>query len=71
MHSTVKKGEFAQKDFITEDDFFLVMDKKIDNLRKKIWSTIFKERGDLSDCDVSMTLGIVQYELIHHSDEKK
>ena len=61
MDSTVKGG-------IKEDKYYIVMDKKIDTLRKKIWSTIFKERADLSDCDIAMALGIVQYELIHHSD---
>jgi len=64
MKSTVKGG-------VKENRYFIVMDKKIDDLRRKIWSTIFKERGDLSDCDVAMALGIIQYELIHHSDEKK
>jgi len=63
MKSTVRAG-------IEGNDYFIVMDKKIDDLRRKIWSTIFKERGDLSDCDVAMVLGIIQYELIHHSDEK-
>ena len=64
MKSTVKGFE-------KEDYFFIKMDKKIHELRKKIWKTIFKERKDLSDADVSMALGIVQYELIHHSDEPK
>jgi len=63
MKSTVRGG-------IKEDNYTIVMDKKIDTLRKKIWSIIFKEHEDLSDCDVVMALGIVQYELIHHSDEK-
>ena len=63
MKSTVKGG-------VRENQYFIVMDKKIDELRRKIWSTIFKERKDLSDCDVTMVLGIVQYELIHHSDEQ-
>jgi len=49
---------------------FLLMDDKIYQLRAKIRRVIFQERGDLSDCDVAMALGIVQYELIHHSDEK-
>ena len=62
MKSTVKAG-------IKENQYFIIMNKKIDDLRRKIWSTIFKERGDLSDCDVAMALGIVQYELIHHSHE--
>jgi len=48
----------------------ILMDDKIHQLRGKIWRVLFKERGDLSDCDVAMALGIVQYELIHHSDEK-
>jgi len=63
MKSTVKGG-------VRENQCFIVMDRKIDELRRKIWSTIFKERKDLSDCDVTMALGIVQYELIHHSDEQ-
>lgn len=44
----------------------ILMDDKIYELRKKIWNIIFKEKGDLSDCDVAMALGIVQYELVHH-----
>jgi len=63
MKSTVKGG-------VRENQYFIVMDRKIDELRRKIWSTVFKERKDLSDCDVTMALGIVQYELIHHSDEQ-
>ena len=63
MQSTVK-GD------VKENQYYIVMDKKIDDLRRKIWSTIFKERGDISDCDVAMALGIVQYELIHHSDDR-
>ncbi len=62
MKSTVKAG-------IKENQYFIIMNKKIDDLRRKIWSIIFKERGNLSDCDVAMALGIVQYGLIHHSDE--
>jgi hypothetical protein len=62
MKSTVKGG-------VHGDQYVIVMDKKIDDLRRKIWKTIFKERKDLSDCDVAMALGIVQYELIHHSGE--
>ena len=46
------------------------MDDAIFELRKKLWNTIFKEKGDLSDCDVAMALGIVQYELVHHTKEK-
>lgn len=45
----------------------VLMDDKIHELRKKIWRTIFQEKGDLSDCDVAMALGLVQYELIHHT----
>ena len=64
MESTVKSG-------VKEGNYFIVMDEKVNGLRKKIWSAIHEERGDLSDCDVAMALGIVQYELIHHSDETK
>ena len=63
MKSTVRAGVKGGK-------YIVVMDEKIDYLRRKIWSTIFKEKGTLSDCDISLVLGIVQYELIHHSDEK-
>jgi len=62
MKSTVKGG-------VKGNDYYIIMDERIDELRRKIWKTIFKEKGDLSDCDVAMALGIVQYELIHHSDE--
>jgi len=43
------------------------MDEKIYDLRKKIWITILEEEGDLSDCDIAMALGMVQYELVHHT----
>jgi len=46
------------------------MDNEIFQLRKEIWKTIHKGKGNLSDCDVAMALGIVQYELIHHTGEK-
>jgi len=42
------------------------MDKRVDQLRKAIWRTIFKEKGDLPYCDVTMALGLVLYELVHH-----
>jgi hypothetical protein len=45
----------------------ICMDDEIFELRRKIWRTIHKEGSDLSDCDVAMALGIVQYELIHHT----
>jgi len=50
-----------------DDKLTIGMDIKIDHLRKEIWKTIFREKGDLSDCDIAMALGIVQYELIHHT----
>lgn len=62
MKTTISKSESGE-------EVFIKMDKKIDVLRKEIWKTIFKEKKDLSDADISMALGIVQYELIHHSDE--
>jgi len=55
---------------VNENLYILSMDMKINNLRSKIWNIIFKEKGDLSDCDVAMALGLVQYELIHHTGEK-
>ena len=45
----------------------ILMDEKIYQLRKELWKTIFKNREDLSDCDISMALGLVQYELTHHT----
>lgn len=50
-----------------DDKLIIGMDIKIHHLRKEIWKTIFREKGDLSDCDIAMALGIVQYELIHHT----
>lgn len=47
----------------------IYMDDKIHQLRGTIWRTIFKEKGALSDCDIAMALGIVQYELVHHIKE--
>ena len=49
------------------DERIIIMDDKIFELRKEIWKTIFNNKGDLSDCDVAMALGIVQYELVHHT----
>lgn len=60
MRSSVKAGEL-------EGNYCVMMDKKIDRLRKEIWKTIFKHKGNLSDCDIAMALGLVQYELIHHT----
>ena len=60
MESTVKTGLMNKKRFITMDD-------KIYQLRKEIWKTIFAHKEDLSDCDVAMALGLVQYELVHHT----
>jgi hypothetical protein len=47
----------------------IYIDERIYKLRTKLWATIFKEKGSLSDCDIAMALGIVQYELIHHTSE--
>ena len=62
MESTVKT---KVKDGVR----IIYMDDKIHQLRGAIWRTIFKEKGDLSDCDIAMALGIVQYELVHHIKE--
>lgn len=64
MKSTVKGGRKDGK-------YFLVMDENIDNLRKEIWKIIFKNKNDISDCDIAMALSLVQYELIHHSNKSK
>ena len=51
-----------------KDNMLIIrMDDSIDQLRKEVWKTIFKHKGNLSDCDISMALGLVQYELIHHT----
>ena len=52
-----------------KDNMLIIrMDDTVDRLRKEIWKTIFKHKGSLSDCDVCMALGLVQYELIHHTE---
>ena len=62
MDSTVKSG-------FKEGKFIIFMDEKIEKLRKEIWKTIFSNKKDLPYADIAMALGIVQYELLHHSDE--
>jgi len=62
MDSTVKSG-------FKEGKYILFMDEKIEKLRKEIWKTIFSNKKDLPYADIAMALGIVQYELLHHSDE--
>jgi len=54
---------------VEEDKLFMIMDGEIDKLRKEIWKIIFKIKGKMPDCDVAMTLGLVQYELIHHTKQ--
>jgi hypothetical protein len=54
---------------IEKDYLIIVMDKKIDDLRREIWKTIFRVKGELPDCDIAMTLGLIQYELMHHRRE--
>lgn len=60
MKSSVKTGLRGNKRIVTMDD-------EIYQLRKEIWKTIFAHKKDLSDCDVTMALGLVQYELVHHT----
>lgn len=57
------------KTVVKDGKRIVIMDDAIYDLRRKIWKTIFTEKGTLSDCDVAMALGIVQYELIHHTRE--
>jgi hypothetical protein len=54
-----------------EQKLMIMMDKNIDDLRRAIWRAIFINKKDMSDCDVAMALGLVMYELNHHSDEKE
>lgn len=61
MKSTVKTG-------LKDNKRIIVMDDEIYQLRKEIWKTIFAHKKDLSDCDVTMALGLVQYELVHHTE---
>jgi len=62
MKTTVKADK-------TDRELIIHMDRKIEDLRKAVWKTIFafKRENEISDCDVAMALGIVQYELIHHT----
>ena len=60
MKSSVETGLMNKKRIITMDD-------EIYQLRKEIWKTIFAHKKDLSDCDIAMALGLVQYELVHHT----
>lgn len=63
MDSTV----YARKD---KEELHVSMDIAVEALRKEIWKAIFRKRGNLSDCDVAMALGLVQYELVHHVGEE-
>jgi len=53
-----------------EGQYEIIMDPKINVLRKEVWKTIFRTNKQLgiSDCDIAMALGMVMYELLHHSD---
>ena len=62
MDSTVKAG-------FKEGKYIIFMDEKVDKLRKEIWKAIFANKKDIPYADIGMALGIVQYELLHHSDE--
>lgn len=62
LESSVRGG-------VDDDDYMLMADAEVDDLRRAIWRTIHAEKGDLSWADVLFTLGIVQYEVVHHIDE--
>lgn len=68
MRSSVKSNGC-----LTDNKYILYMDINLDVLRRRIWQVIHQANSslNLSDCDISMVLGIIQYELIHHSDEVK
>jgi len=65
MESTVRGG--LQRD----GKCVFVMDGQVDALRRALWRTIHENRKGLPYPDIGMALGIVQYELLHHSDEKE
>ena len=67
MRSTLKSAIHKEKNLLV-----IGMDEKVDQLRKSIWRTIFAENSKLklSPCDISMVLGLVQYELVHHLEAK-
>jgi len=54
---------------VVGNEFILMMDSKIESLRREIWKAIYKNKGELSECDISLALGIVNYELVHHIGE--
>lgn len=54
---------------VHNDEYYFRADAEVDELREAIWSAVHQEKGSLSWSDVSFALGIVQYELMHHSDE--
>lgn len=62
------------RSMVKKDENLLIigMNEKVDQLKKSILSTIFAENSKLglSPCDVSMVLGLVQYELVHHLKPK-
>jgi hypothetical protein len=63
MKTTVSAGR-------NEGKYLIIMNETIDDLRKALWRTIFefRKKNEISDCDVTMALGMVQYELIHHTE---
>lgn len=67
FHKEVRKMESSVKARRTDKELVVVMDREIDEVRKAIWRAIhsFDDAG-ISDCDVAIALGLVQYELIHH-----
>ena len=52
---------------LKDDKLIIRMDNEIDRLRREIWKAIFATKNDMSDCDVAMALGLVMYELVHHT----
>ena len=61
--------ESSLKGGVVDDQYYIQADSEVDDLRKAIWRTIHEEKDDLPWADVAFTLGVVQYELMHHSDE--
>jgi len=63
----ISKMETSVKAARKDNMLIVVMDDTVDRLRREIWKTIFKHKRSLSDYDVCMALGLVQYELINHT----
>ncbi|VVB87147.1 Uncharacterised protein [uncultured archaeon] len=69
----VRKSSVGHFSYRPPYEYGLVMDSSIDELRRIVWVAVndFKKTKHINICDISMALGIVQYELMQHSDENE